>query len=336
MKRRPHKEQLKLQKLLISMVLVLVAAGMGWYWWVGSVYYSLAQIRHAVTARDRYRFEKYVDVPGVSRRLVDDMASLAVERTTETPVANNWESVGQGLGIAFLEMWKPRLTETIQQSVIRAVESGALERGDFEVAAQESGTSTTEPTILTAIPNLKPRNNSKVSVTVQGSTALVLLLVQDATAKPQYINFRLARTPDRYWRVTEIANARDLMRSNVDGNAASATASQRVRAAIPQPASDDPERRTYLSGIQSKIQRTVASTNVPSMLPLGNLMVGFNVLPNGQVENVRVVSGNSGSKILRDLAVQIVKQSAPFGPLPSTLTSGPLELTVPIEFASGE
>jgi len=188
----------------------LLALG-AWYYWSGTIYHSLSQLSRAIKTYDRYLFEKHVDLENVTRRFIDDLLDVSAEEL-QGQATGTWEEIGTALGITFVQLIKPRLVDEVQHGVIRAIESGTLVRGQITLTnpspSDQLGNAAAQ--IAGTIPEVRPLRLGKISAS--GIRATVeLSMLPDKSDTPQTVRLRFIRTPERYWRTTEIENAKDLL-----------------------------------------------------------------------------------------------------------------------------
>lgn len=183
---------------ILAVVLVIATIGGFWYWQVkvkGTPSYSLHQAAHAVENHDLQQFKKYVDVEGVSERLVDDIVDQASNQMSASSPA---EQLGQSLGQGLAELMKPRLVEEIQGGVERYVETG-------EVAGEFGERASVDPDSLARV------FQGIDSTNITGSMARVYLRVRDVRADSTATLELRMREMDGYWQVAEIANIQELI-----------------------------------------------------------------------------------------------------------------------------
>ena len=186
-----------------------------WYYWTGTIYYSLRQIEQAVTQRDRYLFEKHIDLEQMMRRLMDDYLGVAMEEVRGQTL-DAWEQLGAQFGLAIVQLIKPRLVDEARHAILRALESGSLEDGDITLKGESSQDQLSEAAgqLAEDFPEFEPLSLGKVHTT--GKQATVELAVKvtkedlPGDLPPQTLRVRFHRTPDRYWRATEFENAKQL------------------------------------------------------------------------------------------------------------------------------
>jgi Protein of unknown function (DUF2939) len=211
-----------MKRLVVPLLVIGIAVVAGWYYWTGTIQYSLWRIKRAVDTHDKYLFEQHVDVESISKRLADDTLSAVTEDVTEK-ASTGWEQVGAGLGVAVLQMWKPQLIEQIEDGIIASVETGTINQGSIKTESQESNAQLKNGNApaAVALPTVKPIRLGKIKR--YGSTAIVELIGQAKVDEPEKVmRFRLVRTPGRYWQVTELENFTELFQSARDSSSAKA------------------------------------------------------------------------------------------------------------------
>jgi len=113
--------------IIIIASVLLMGSGVTFWFWTQTPTYSLLQIRKAIESHDVTKFEKYVDIKGVSSRLIDDMMS---QSNSDDESSEGLEGLGTGLAMGFVQLIKPRLTDIIREQVVRLVESGDFGSSD--------------------------------------------------------------------------------------------------------------------------------------------------------------------------------------------------------------
>ena len=97
-----------------------------------------------------------------------------------------------------------------------------------------------------------------------------------------------------------------------------------------QSTSDDAARRDYLAVLSKSIDRVKVD---PRSKQAGTVVVRITVGSDGKLLS-RTVEKSSGSKVLDAAAVATVDHAAPFPPMPQTLAQGPIEVSVPFDYAT--
>ena len=202
--------------VLVSLIVVLAGAGAAWWYWIGTVYYSLSRLEHAFKTHDRYLVEKHMDLPHLTRQMVDDLYDEGMKELQNQPLSPLEQAVAP-LGIAFAQMLKPRLVDEMQFAITRGIETGSVDADSPE--APPAGGGQVDDVVAEFrkdIPRLKPEKLR--SVRSHGTTATVELagvleggLPGEADLVPN-IQVRFVRTPERFWRATEVENFKDIIK----------------------------------------------------------------------------------------------------------------------------
>ena len=184
---------------------LLMAGGAAWYWYyTRSPKYSLAQAKKAADAHDLATFEKYVDVRGVSRSIVDQAYREA--QRGQKPPDSDMERTGRAIGEGLVALVKPRLAEELAVQISKAVESGTppsttAGRGGFSLGGVLSG--------LRTDLHFEAFEYERRS----GSVANVGVLVRNPKNEEILLDLKM-RDLGGYWQVAEITNVGDIIRAN--------------------------------------------------------------------------------------------------------------------------
>ena len=188
--------------LLIIFLLTLVVASIG-YWYYrgfgGGPKSSLLQAAYAVQVHNAADFERYVDVESVTDKLVDQVAAQA-----------NTLRVANGSAAAVLQslpLLKPMLRRTARSEVQRYIETGTL-------PTNSQGPLPGVSVVGMAGQVLGGGGQFKgiQYVREDGGQALVgVAFAQPAHDTTAIVELRMVDKGD-HWQVTEITNARDLIR----------------------------------------------------------------------------------------------------------------------------
>ena len=188
--------------LFITALLIFVVAVVG-YWYYhssgGGPKYALLQAAYAVQAHNAADFERYVDVESVTDKLVDEVAGQA-----------NTLQIANGSAAAVLQslpLLKPMLRRTARSEVQRYIETGTL-----PTSSQGPLPGVSVVGMAGQVLGAGGQFKGIRYVREQGAQALVGVAfaqpVHDTTA---IIELRLVDKGD-HWQVTEITNARDLIK----------------------------------------------------------------------------------------------------------------------------
>jgi len=188
--------------------LLLVGGALAYWQWTRTPTYSLRQIKKAVETHDVARFEQYVDLDGVSSRLIDDMMSGALKGTDSQSGA---EALGTALGAGLVQLMKPRLVEVIREQAVRLVETGSF--GSSPEATPESDS---ESVSLQSMFEQAGANEDSFRgieyIKKQGKIALVGLGFRNARLDADLVLELKLRDMGGYWQLAEFANVKELRR----------------------------------------------------------------------------------------------------------------------------
>jgi hypothetical protein len=196
--------------VLLAVLTLLAAAGIGYRRHVGSPAYALKQIGRAIEQRDRMAFERHVDVPALAKSTVDDMLAEAVADEM-ADAQNQGEAMRAGLvaGLAVLESAKPALVSTMRAMLLDAVEKGEMQ-GLLAPDGADQGT----PHFANLLRNQvgpRVRFAGMGRVRRSGKLATAELLMHDAPADTTLpLRLRLDRGEDG-WRVVGFDNLREYL-----------------------------------------------------------------------------------------------------------------------------
>ena len=209
--------QSRLLIAIASLIMVLAGAGVGaWWYWTGTVYYSLSRLQRAFKTHDRYLVEKHMDLPHLTRQMVDDLYEEGMKELQNEPLSPLEQAVAP-LGIAFAQMLKPRLVDEMQFAITRGIETGSVDGTTPE--SPPAGGGQAEDLVAEFrkdIPRLKP--DKLRSIHPHGTTATVELAgvleggVHAETDLVPSIQVRFVRTPERFWRATEVENFKEIIK----------------------------------------------------------------------------------------------------------------------------
>jgi hypothetical protein len=168
--------------LAISIALVVAFLAAGFYYFSGTPRYSLYKMSRAYKNRDSAEFHKYVDID----RIVDHLAKYAVEQALaemeNAEPTGDWGRAGPGFDKELAMMMLPKMLEAlkpqIRQQITDLIENGNDEREGSPLLG-----------------------STLADIETEGSIALVTLVQEDTG---QEIRFKMAQSPERYWRIVEL------------------------------------------------------------------------------------------------------------------------------------
>lgn len=105
--------------LVIGLVVLIVLAGAGWYWWTTTPQYALSQIKKAYETHDVDLALKYIDIDAVFDNLWADIQRKATEQTANS--SDGWEAFGAIIGQSLLNGMKPTIKENIRTQLIDSI-----------------------------------------------------------------------------------------------------------------------------------------------------------------------------------------------------------------------
>lgn len=178
------------------LVVVLVLAGVGWWFWTTTPQYSLQQIKEAVKTHDLGKFEKYVDVDSVSVRMVDDVLTEPMRKLLGPNV------LGQFIIGGLLGVIKQPLVQGVKQDIRDLVESGDFKRKPNEVGQQCLSLGSMDEKLGFR----KHAFRGVASMQIQGKLALLTLTMHNEKFKSDLLLQVKMRNMDGYWQATEVTN----------------------------------------------------------------------------------------------------------------------------------
>jgi hypothetical protein len=168
--------------LTISVALLVVFLGIGFYYFSGTPRYSLYKISRAVKNHDSGEFHKYVDVD----RIVDHLAKFAVQQVVaemeKDGATDSWQINGQELDKELALMMVPKMMEALKPQIKQEI-TELIENTDQE----RKGSPMLRATLA--------------DIQTKGSLSQVTVEDQKTGEK---IRFKMVRSPDRYWKIVEI------------------------------------------------------------------------------------------------------------------------------------
>ena len=177
---------------LVVVVLLVLAAGFGYYRWTQTPRYALRQASKAAAEHDLTTFKKYVDTERLASRFVDDMLASVTEQTED-------KGAFAGLAEGMLALMKPQLARAARESLESNIETGEFEAG------KENPADAAKPYWRRAGEN--ESGFRRISyVKEQGKIALAGLEMYDAGLKTPFTVELKLRDAGSHWQITEIAN----------------------------------------------------------------------------------------------------------------------------------
>jgi hypothetical protein len=179
---RAQPEPRNFRLLAISVAALVVLLAVAFYYFSGTPRYSLYMLSRAFKNRDSEAFHKYVDVD----RIVDHLAKFAVEQAAAEMESGNlsgeWGGAGEEFDKELAMMMLPGMLEALKPQIKQAI-TELIENPDDDREGSP---------LLGA---------SLADIQTEGSTCLVT--VENENTGEQF-RFKMAKSPERYWRIVEI------------------------------------------------------------------------------------------------------------------------------------
>ena len=175
-------EQGSFKLLTISVALLVVFLVIGFYYFSGTPRYSLYKIGQAVKNHDSGEFHKYVDVD----RIVDHVAKYGIQEVVaemeENQPMDDWGRGGQEFDKELATMMLSNMMEALKPQIRQKITEFIEDTDDEREGSPLVGATLAD-------------------IQTEGSTSLVTLENEKTGEK---IRFKMAKSPDRYWKIVEI------------------------------------------------------------------------------------------------------------------------------------
>lgn len=152
-------------------VVSLIAGAVGWREWTRSPSYSLKAVAVAVEHRDRYEFEKYVDIDTTLQSVVADLSE--------------GNALAAAVGGAALAQLRPQ--------VIKAIEDGTVPPSSHVGKGVQKALSGELP-----------------KIDRDGRNAYFSIPIATNGGAPFTMKIHMTQVPDGYWRIDRVANMKEL------------------------------------------------------------------------------------------------------------------------------
>ncbi len=164
---------------------------------------ALWQIKEAYDTHDIRLFKKHVAASAVINSAMDQVIKQKMPTAGDNPMVNTGWSVASDL----IMLIKPRISETIENQIYQAIETGQLKfenSGDMAVTSLKKAS---EPFL-----DGEYRFDKIEAIQREGNEARVTLkFASDTASKPFFLKCKLEKI-DGDWKLTEILNAADWMK----------------------------------------------------------------------------------------------------------------------------
>ena len=186
---------------LVSVVVAIVIAVSGYFYWTNSPQYSLAQISKAVDTKDRQLFEKHVDIDNILESALKDIGDFYVAETAGELNAEVPASETEALAEAMTAMIAPVLTEAIAESL-----NQYWQATDDEPVDNDDDLGINKKDIEQVVESAEI-----LYIKRGGDTAELGIELTDAdSGKKTTLEFLLIKA-DGYWVVSKVSNLRELL-----------------------------------------------------------------------------------------------------------------------------
>lgn len=120
--------------------LILLLGGGSYWTYQGTPTYALSQIEEAAREGNRLRFEQYVDLDRFLTTSVDHVVGQAFIEQMEDEDESGFGAIGNALGVALTEQFKPAAVQMLRRATLDAISEGRLDRvfeGDDDATSDE-------------------------------------------------------------------------------------------------------------------------------------------------------------------------------------------------------
>lgn len=191
-------------RLFLPFLMVLViGAGIGYWYWTTTPQYSIGQVKDAIKAHDLQKFENYVDLDVVSTRLVDDFLTEPMQRTA------GQSSIGDLIITGLMAVFKPKMVMSVKQQLIDYVQSGAF----TNVRDPDQSSSKVDLKKMDSRFGFQKHAFKGIrSVKTDGNLSTLELRFYNATYDQDLIlEVKMRKGEDNHWHVIELSNLPDFM-----------------------------------------------------------------------------------------------------------------------------
>ena len=188
-------------KRIIIIAAIIVIGLFGYNYWINTPQYSLLQIQKSVENKDRLLFEKHVDSRKIIEEIVDDISEMFIDE-----VDNGQSNEYSLLNPAF---WASGLTSIFKPTIESVIEEAFDDFWEHEIENFDSYESSSEfGNIVGSFEISYIKKDGKVA-------KLGLVAIDPLTSDEVNLEFKLNKI-ENYWRITEISNLEELLKSRMD------------------------------------------------------------------------------------------------------------------------
>ncbi|NHZ84919.1 MAG: hypothetical protein GWP19_03450 [Planctomycetia bacterium] len=186
------------KNLLISLTVLIVVIAIFFFWqFTKSPKYSLMQVNKSFKQHDLVKFEKYVDVEGITDNIIDQ--ALESDTKDDSPT-DLWAKIGEGL----VMLLKPQLSKIAKQEVAKLVETGNIEIDKTDNDSEDYNFSLSEYWNLTK--GEKAEFKGIDYIKKEGKIALVGINIFQKEYETDLIIELKMRDKGNYWQIAQINN----------------------------------------------------------------------------------------------------------------------------------
>ncbi len=192
----------------IAVVLALlagVACGI-FYLWSSTPEYSIGQVKDAVKAHDKAKFDKFVDADQFADGMVDDMLTKPVKEAMGGGMLGRWIVAGMS-GI-----FKPRFVARIKGDLYDLVERGSINQPDETDIDPEMSLGAVDRQLCLSRNDFKKLENVKSDGKI---ATLTVVLHNKEHDKDFKLDLQMQKM-DSYWRVTRMLNFPEFVSQLID------------------------------------------------------------------------------------------------------------------------
>lgn len=189
--------KIKMFRLASVLAIFAIAALGAFSFWTSTPDYAISQIKDAVKAHDRAKFDKFVDTDEFADGMVDDMLTKPIKEAMGGNTIGRWVAAGMS-GI-----FKPQFVTQIKSDLYDLVEKGSV--------SQSVGKDGVDPDMtLSAIDRrlcLSQNDFKKIeNIKSDGKVATVTVVLHNKAHEKDFKLDVQMQKVEGYWRVTKMLN----------------------------------------------------------------------------------------------------------------------------------
>ncbi|MCC7531088.1 MAG: hypothetical protein IT342_21400 [Candidatus Melainabacteria bacterium] len=188
---------IKMFRIAFSLAVIAICGWGLFYFWTSTPEYAISQVKDAVKAHDKVKFDKFVDTEEFADGMVDDMLTKPLKEAMGGNMISRWVVAGMS------GMFKPRFVSRIKSDLYDLVEKGSVSQtSDADDVDPEMTLSAVDRRLCLSKNDFKRIENIKSDGKV--ATATVVL-----HNKEHNQDFKLdvqMQKVEGYWRITRMLN----------------------------------------------------------------------------------------------------------------------------------